>query len=165
MLVVGIIGAIISAIGAGYSAYASSETSKAQAKQARYNAEADADAIEKRAEQERLNRDTQRRADARKLKRRRSLIEMGYVKSGVTMEGTPSAALSEQAAADEELMQNMERLSIMRGEGYDVAARNTLLRGRLASGAYRRSARTSLIAGALNTTASGLNSYSRWTYR
>lgn len=156
MELIGIIGLIVSVISAGYGAYTSAETSKAAGKQADYDAQAEQDAANKAAEQEGLNRDTQRRAESRKLRQRRAIMEADFAGAGVAMTGTPEAVLSRQAAEDETYKQNMERISTAKGLGFDVDAQRAALRGRMESASHRYAAKTSIIGGAASTAGTGM---------
>lgn len=157
-----VVGMIISALAAAYSAYSASQTQKAQAKQMKYNAEADKDAANKAAEQERLNRDAARRAEAKQLKHRRDAIIAAYAKSGVAMEGTPEAVLSEQAAADEEYIQNQERISIAKQKGIEYGAVRSMQEANMTAHALRSSAQNTLITGTASAIASAASSYATY---
>ena len=97
--------AAITAATALYGMFAQHQAGKAQAKQAEYDAEYEAELRENQAEQERLNRLEAEKGERRMTARRRASQRASYAKSGVLLEGTPLNLLSEQAGIDEKNIQ------------------------------------------------------------
>lgn len=161
-MVVGVIGLIISAASAAYSARTQHVAAKAQAKQSKFNAEAEKYAAEQASLQEKYNRDAIRKEESQKLKKQRARIEAAYAKSGVGMEGTPEYALNEQAVMDEQYMQNQERISFNKQAGLDVSGIRAYQTGRLQASAYNYKARGALIGGTLSTAGAATQGYANY---
>jgi len=142
----------VGAAAAGYSAYSSYETGKASAKQVEVNAEAEAKQAAADVDQERLNRQSDQKAEAKQALRRRSAIEAAYAKSGVLIEGTPGQFLQEQAGIDELNIQQRTRASQALTAGMGVRAKNLSILGRAKSDALRSKAGSDLAGGAFKTT-------------
>ena len=77
------------------------QSQRAEAKQAEYDAEYEAQVREQEAEQERLNREEAEKSEREMTERRKAQQRSSYAKSGVLLEGTPLNLLAEQAEADE----------------------------------------------------------------
>ena len=168
-----IIYAVVMAITAAYTAYSQSEAQKAQADQAEAVAENESNRLEfdaerevNKAEQEKMNRQAAEKSERDSHLRRRALMESSYAKSGVMIEGTPSEFLVDQETTDELNVQRNNQVSEAKRMGFKVnadllnseAAWATELGDSQAS-AYRSSAQSTLIGGALGAVSAGAGAF------
>ncbi len=142
-----------------YGAYSSYQASQAQA-----------DAIEDKAEQDRklaeaqLERDAaaesevakKERADAR---RRRDLIEASYAKSGVLLDGSAADVLTKQREVDETNIQNIHVQGGNQRALDRYAADENLKSSLYAADATRSAGKTSLVSNILSTGTSAMGAY------
>jgi hypothetical protein len=105
------------------------DSSRSAAKQAKYNAEHDAEVQRNQAEQERLNRAATASEEERQARHRRAKIEAMYAKSGVLLEGSPEYMLGEQATVDTMGIDQRNSESLQRQRNLMVGAQNTLIQG------------------------------------
>lgn len=139
----------LTALSTGFGIYSSVVTNNAAADQAEANARYQADALAKQAEQERIEQNARSLEARAQAKRKRAAIEAAYASSGVTIEGTPTMTLVNQAGTDE-----METVMQESASGYKrrlllTEADNALLLGNSQASSYRS-------AGVLGAIGSGL---------
>lgn len=159
--------AVIGAITALYGAFSSYQQQQAAAdakEQEAMNREAQAKMEEQKAKQERLNREAEADKERQQAKRRRAVMEAGYAKSGVMLDGTPAEFLEEQAATDEIDVQRAGQVSEARALGYEVNSKSLMNSAGFAkneAGAYRSGATSSLIGGVGGAVAGGIEGYKK----
>jgi len=115
------------------------------AKQAEYDAEYEAEVSSEQARQEKLNRAAKEKDERSQSARRRAAQRASYAKSGVLLEGSPLTMLSEQAAVDEQNIQqgNLESRQTRRNLRHGGAA--ALVSGKNRASAYRAQGTTNLL--------------------
>jgi hypothetical protein len=131
------------------------EAADAQAKQAEYDSEHEAEIAENQAQQEKLNRAEKEKSERSQSARRRAAQRASYAKSGVLLEGTPLTMLSEQAGVDELNIQQGNLESRQRQSNLKYGAQSALQSGKNRSSAMRSAAKTSLLTGLGKAGASG----------
>lgn len=103
-----------------------------------------------------MNRESERREQKSKDKRRRSLIEASYAKSGVLLDGTPSEYLAEQAGTDELNVQRQDQVSKQKRMNYlyEGAVQSNEYKNQ--ASAYKSDARGTLISGTIGMASSAM---------
>lgn len=139
-------------------AYSSSEQQKELAKVAEDNAEYAAESAANKDEQEKLNRQSERKEQRKDHRRRKAIMEAGFAKSGVLLDGTPSNYLVAQSETDELNIQRADQVS-------QVERRNILYEGQLQANEYmnkaaahKNAATAALIGGVVSMS----GSFSSW---
>lgn len=141
--------ALIAAVSAIYGGVTQYQSGKAQAKQAEYNAEHEADVLENQAEQEKLNRRADEGQERKESRRRLASMEAAYAKSGVLIDGTPANYLNEQTETDELNIARGNQRSKQRGLGLKIAGQNSIIAGKVKSSGYKAKGEAALIGGTL----------------
>ena len=160
--IIGLVLKYVAAAATAYQGVSSYQTSKASAKQAEYNAEADAERKSREAEQSRLNRQAGERQESKEAHRRRAAAEAAYAKSGVLIEGTPGEFLAEQAGIDEQNIQDRTRAAEARTLGIELSASDSLTQGRSLASGYRAKGTGDLIGGFSKSGGSALSATASW---
>jgi multidrug efflux pump subunit AcrA (membrane-fusion protein) len=143
------VGLAISAGTTAFSIYNGIETADAQAEQARINAEYQNAEAKRQASILSQNAQIEEAEARRKQRRNRASMEAQYASSGVTMTGSPSEFLAEQAMYDE---YNIELMRANSREKIDTLIRqgnNAVILGNATAESYRSSAVGNSIGSAL----------------
>jgi len=146
-----IAGLVMSAAGAGYSAYSSYQAGKAQAEYQEGMAQYNAAVARNEALREQQTREVDSKEERREALRRRERIRAMYAKSGVLLSGTPELFLAEQALVDEVNILNRDRESAYRAANMQSGALMTLHQGEAAA----KMSRAQGTAGAISATLQG----------
>ena len=147
---------VASAASVGYSVYTSSQ----QAKQAKLNAEYQAELDQQQAAEE-MMKGAQEVSAQRKVNRNAiAAMEAKYAKAGVTMAGSPTTVLQNQAITDEYNVRNRIRLSTSLASRYLDKATLGEEMGSQASSAYKAQGIGTLVSGVGNTLDQGISLYS-----
>ena len=146
---------LASATSVGYSYY----TSQQQAKQAEYNAQYQADLERQKAEEEMIRGAQEAQAQRKVNRNALAAMEAKYAKAGVTMLGSPTKVMEEQAITDEYNLRNRMRLSTSLASRYLDKADMGLDMGNQMSSAYKAQGIGNLVAGIGSTINTGLSLY------
>jgi hypothetical protein len=144
-----IAGAALSSGAQIYSSIQQSNALQEQADSEEAMAAIRAQSLRREAEQERLNRLSEERAERRFARRRRAAAEASYAKSGVLLSGTPEVFMVEQAGVDELNIQQRNRDSEQKRKLIEVGAQNSLIAGMNRSSAYKSAATATLLGGSI----------------
>ena len=146
---------VASAASVGYSYY----NSQQQAKQAEYNAQYQADLERQKAEEEMIRGAQEVQAQRKVNRNALAAMEAKYAKAGVTMLGSPTKVMEEQAITDEYNLRNRMRLSTSLASRYLDKADMGLDMGNQVSSAYKAQGIGNLVAGIGSTINTGLSLY------
>lgn len=149
--VIGIISLIVTAAAGTYSAVSTRQTAKLAEDQAEKDAAASAARIEAEAEQEKLDAQVVRAQAAKESRRARARMEVAIAASGQVLSGTLLDFIGEQAAVDEQTIQQMSVSTERRQLGFRISKTNILRRGANLAAAFRFNARQNMIGGFLGT--------------
>ena len=148
-------------MGSLYQGYTQYQTQKTQAKQAEINAQHAAEVGAQRAEAEKVRRETERGDQNESYRRRRAQQEASYARSGVLLDGTPSAYLTEQAETDELSVQRQDQASEQKRIGYLYQGLSQSVDYQNQADAYKYSSNASLISSPFNASSASSRSGSK----
>jgi len=134
------------------------------ADQAQANALYNSQLAQQQADDERTTRAAKEAEEMRANRRRRAVIEGLYAKSGVLLEGTPGAMLTEQATVDAENVQNNTLQSLRKRQYLIRQGQFSLLEGDMQATAYREQGKAAAMqgfAGGASSLAGGFMSYKK----
>lgn len=133
----------------GYASYQQNVAAKAQASAQKKIGEYNAKQAQKKAQQERLDRDAAEKEERKENRRRLASIENMYAASGVLIDGTSAVdALAAQSAADELNVLNRNRESENRARSLESQGKIGLWESNIKAQSYKMQGRAALVDGA-----------------